>query len=71
MCDLIKDISMLKKNKFELVLIAAKRVKEISLNNVKTTINSTNDKTTIIVLKEIENGYKDNVEFNDNIKIKI
>lgn len=72
MCELLKDTFLRKnKNKFELVLIAAKRAREISLNNIKTSINTTNDKTTLIALKEIEKGYKENIEQNDNIKLKI
>ncbi|HIH2762391.1 MAG TPA: DNA-directed RNA polymerase subunit omega [Candidatus Azoamicus sp.] len=72
MCDLVKEANSKKiKNKFELVLIAAKRAREISLNNIKTQINNTNDKTTITALKEIEKGYKENIDLNENIKIKI
>ncbi|HIH2763654.1 MAG TPA: DNA-directed RNA polymerase subunit omega [Candidatus Azoamicus sp.] len=71
MCELIKEICIKKiKNKFELVLIAAKRARDLSLNNIKTSINNTNDKATIIALKEIEKDYKENIELNDDIKKK-
>ncbi|HIH2762697.1 MAG TPA: DNA-directed RNA polymerase subunit omega [Candidatus Azoamicus sp. MARI] len=60
MHNLGKDVNLKKiKNKFELVLIVAKRAREISLNNIKTSINNNNDKTTIVALKEIEKGYKE------------
>ncbi|HIH2763328.1 MAG TPA: DNA-directed RNA polymerase subunit omega [Candidatus Azoamicus sp.] len=71
MNDLIKETCSKKfKNKFELVLITAKKARELSLNNIKTSINN-NDKTTLIALKEIEKSYKEDINSNDNIKIKI
>lgn len=72
MHNLGKDVNLKKiKNKFELVLIVAKRAREISLNNIKTSINNNNDKTTIVALKEIEKGYKEKNDLNDYVKIKI
>lgn len=73
MYELNKDITYLKtiKNKFELVLIAAKRAREIASNNTKISLNITNDKATIIALKEMEKNYKKITDIDDNSKKKI
>lgn len=51
-------------NKFELVLIASKRAKDISLKNSKLFVEPLKDKNTVISLREIESGYVD--KFLDN-----
>lgn len=52
---IIENCSKKIKNKFDLVIIAAKRTRELSTGNVKKIIdNNENDKNTIIALKEIE-----------------
>lgn len=70
MCEINKDITYLKtiKNKFELVLIAAKRARELALNNTKISLSMTNDKATILALKEMEKSYKKIIETNSNTK---
>lgn len=53
-----------KKNKFEIILIAAKRARDISLNNNKFS-NNLNEKPPIIALKEIELNYKEQFFFDE------
>lgn len=56
-------------NKFELVLIASKRARDISLKNCKTFIEPSKDKPTVISLKEIDQGYKDDFLNDDDDKL--
>lgn len=44
-------------NKFELVLVASKRAKDISAKNSKLFVDPLKNKSTIIALREIENGF--------------
>lgn len=44
-------------NRFELVLIASRRAREIALRNVKPLVDPLDDKPTIIALREIECGF--------------
>lgn len=44
-------------NKFELVLIASKRAKDISLNNSKLFVDPLKNKPTVVALREIEGGF--------------
>ncbi len=44
-------------NKFELVLIASKRAKDISTKNSKLFVDPLKNKPTVIALREIENGF--------------
>jgi len=48
-------------NKFDLVLIASKRAKNIITEKSKSFIKSNNIKPSIIALKEIEDGYYNKV----------
>ncbi len=43
-------------NRFDLVLIAARRARQISINGSKPLVDEENDKATVIALREIENG---------------
>lgn len=45
-------------NKFELVLIASKRARDIALKSSKLFVDPLTDKVTVIALREIEQGYK-------------
>lgn len=47
-------------NKFELVLLATKRSRDIALKNSKIFVEPLKDKITVIALREIEQGYKSN-----------
>jgi DNA-directed RNA polymerase subunit omega len=47
-------------NKFELVLLAAKRSRDISLKGSKVFVEPLKDKITVISLREIAHGYKNN-----------
>lgn len=44
-------------NKFELVLVASKRAKDISFKNVKLFVDPLKNKSTVIALREIEKGF--------------
>ncbi len=43
-------------NRFDLVLIAARRARQISVNGSKPLVDEENDKPTVIALREIEEG---------------
>ncbi len=43
-------------NRFDLVLIAARRARQISMNGSKPLVEEENDKPTVIALREIEEG---------------
>lgn len=43
-------------NRFDLVLIAARRARQIQLGNKESLIEKRNDKCTVIALREIEKG---------------
>ncbi len=43
-------------NRFDLVLIAARRARQISVNGSKPLVEEENDKPTVIALREIEEG---------------
>ena len=47
-------------NKFDLVLVSAKRARNLASKKDKSLVKIKNEKETIIALKEIENGYHDN-----------
>lgn len=57
----MKELSKEKKNKFELILIAAKRARDISKNNNNKLTHQLKEKTTILALKEIASVYKDEI----------
>lgn len=43
-------------NRFDLVLVAARRARQISINGSKPLVDEENDKPTVIALREIEEG---------------
>lgn len=43
-------------NRFDLVLVAARRARQISMNGSKPLVEEENDKPTVIALREIEEG---------------
>lgn len=47
-------------NKFELVLVASKRAKDISMKNPKLFVDPLKNKPSVIALREIENGFSSN-----------
>lgn len=46
-------------NRFELVLIATRRARELAVNGKESFVNPENDKPTVIALREIAAGMKD------------
>lgn len=54
-------------NKFELVLISAKRARNIAIKNEKPMVGSLSDKPTVIALMEIEQGYNLDLYNKDHI----
>jgi len=53
----LKNIS----NRFELVLIASKRARDLASKNAKPLVDPFNDKPTVIALREINDGYNQDV----------
>lgn len=53
-------------NKFKLVLMASKRARNIMSKNVKLFVDPLNDKSTVVALREIEDGHS--VKFIDEPK---
>lgn len=56
-------------NRFDLILVAAKRAKSISIGQAKPLVKIYRDKPTIIALREIQNGH--NIKFIDNKNSKL
>jgi DNA-directed RNA polymerase subunit omega len=44
-------------NRFELVMVAAKRARELSLSGVEPLVDWENDKPTVVALREIAGGF--------------
>ena len=44
-------------NRFDLVLIAARRARQIGIDGVEPMVKAENDKPTVIALREIEQGF--------------
>ncbi len=44
-------------NRFELVMVAAKRARELALNGVEPMVEWENDKPTVVALREIAAGF--------------
>lgn len=51
-------------NRFELILIASRRARNISMKNEKPMVESLNEKSTVIALMEIEKGCSSDLYFN-------
>lgn len=47
------------KNRFELVMVAAKRARQLMRGSVDPTVPWENDKATVVALREIANGHTD------------
>lgn len=47
------------KNRFELVILAAKRARQLSRGSVSPTVPWENDKPTVVALREIASGHTD------------
>ena len=47
------------KNRFELVMLASKRARQLSRGSVNPTVPWENDKPTVVALREIANGHTD------------
>lgn len=46
-------------NRFELVLLASKRARQLASTGTKPKVSSDNDKVTVLALREIEGGFVD------------
>ncbi|WMY97390.1 MAG: DNA-directed RNA polymerase subunit omega [Arsenophonus sp.] len=62
-------------NRFDLVLVAARRARQLQINNKQPLINAKHDKVTVIALREIELGLinikiLDISEYQEKEKIK-
>ncbi len=56
-------------NRFELVLIATKRARELAVNGKDPFVNPENDKPTVLALREIAAGMKDKFEKQANLDL--
>jgi len=56
------------KNRFELVMVAAKRARQLSRGSVDPTVPWENDKPTVVALREIATGH---VDFSDAHEIDL
>lgn len=55
----VEDCLKYVKNRFELVIIAAKRARQLSRGSVDPTVPWENDKPTVVALREIATGHTD------------
>jgi DNA-directed RNA polymerase subunit omega len=53
-------------NRFELVLVASKRARQLSLTGAEPAVPWENDKPTIVALREIAQGYTNMAEKEEN-----
>jgi DNA-directed RNA polymerase subunit omega len=65
----VEDCLKYMKNRFELVLTAAKRAHAIELGTVRPLVEKNNDKPTVLALREIADGYSANFDqlFDDTV----
>lgn len=56
-------------NRFELVLIATKRARELAINGKDPFVNPENDKSTVVALREIAAGMRDKFEKQISIDV--
>lgn len=62
----VEDCLKVVNNRFDLVLIAAKRARQLMRGSVDSKVPWDNDKSTVVALREIASGYKD---FSETIEI--
>jgi len=55
-------------NRFDLVLIASKRARQLEITMVEPTVPANNDKPTVIALREIANG---TVDFSKSEELRV
>lgn len=58
----VEDCLKVVDNRFELVLVAAKRARQLMRGSVDSKVPWDNDKSTVVALREIAAGYKDFTE---------
>ncbi|HLF66785.1 MAG TPA: DNA-directed RNA polymerase subunit omega [Gammaproteobacteria bacterium] len=58
----VEDCLRVVNNRFELVLVAAKRARQLMRGSVDSKVPWDNDKSTVVALREIASGYKDFTE---------
>jgi DNA-directed RNA polymerase subunit omega len=62
----VEDCLKVVDNRFELVLVAAKRARQLMRGSVDSKVPWDNDKSTVVALREIAAGYKDFSETTDH-----
>ncbi|HSW70792.1 MAG TPA: DNA-directed RNA polymerase subunit omega [Gammaproteobacteria bacterium] len=62
----VEDCLKVVDNRFELVLIAAKRARQLMRGSVDSKVPWDNDKSTVVALREIAAGYKDFTEVTES-----
>jgi DNA-directed RNA polymerase subunit omega len=65
----VEDCLQFVKNRFELVLVAAKRAHSLELGAARPLVEEDNDKPTVLALREIADGLSTNFDqpFNDAV----
>lgn len=58
----VEDCLPFVENRFELVLLAAKRARQVSLSGEDPLVDWDNDKPTVVALREIAAGYREQIE---------
>ncbi len=58
----VEDCLPFVENRFELVLLAAKRARKLSTSSEEPLVDWDNDKSTVVALREIAAGYRDKIE---------
>ncbi|MBN9286514.1 MAG: DNA-directed RNA polymerase subunit omega [Gammaproteobacteria bacterium 39-13] len=53
-------------NRFELVLVATKRARQLSMTGAEPMVPWQNDKSTVVALREIANGFVDKNILNES-----
>jgi DNA-directed RNA polymerase subunit omega len=61
----VEDCLKVVDNRFELVLVAAKRARQLMRGSVDSKVPWDNDKSTVVALREIAAGYKDFTEVTE------
>lgn len=58
----VEDCLPFVENRFELVILAAKRARKVNLSGEEPFVPWDNDKPTVVALREIAAGYRDQIE---------
>ncbi|HVY53780.1 MAG TPA: DNA-directed RNA polymerase subunit omega [Gammaproteobacteria bacterium] len=66
----VEDCLRVLNNRFELVLVAAKRARQLMRGSVDSKVPWDNDKSTVVALREVASGYNDFTEAEPEMTLK-